>query len=124
MKAEKCVAARLTQCCTRENIHTDLKLNTPFMLPIIAHLLTSGHVYMCFYHLCICAYTCALQTLCVSYGHGLQTESVCRYRTPELFWPPLPMHTILVSGLHVEVCKPRSPGHIPPALWHSAPGFK
>lgn len=92
--------------------------------PLIALLLTSGHKYICFHHLWVCAYTYALQALSVSYGHSLQTESVSRYWTPELFWPPLPMHTILVSGLHVEVCKPRSPGHIPPALWHSAPGFK
>lgn len=95
-----------------------------FMLPLIARILTSEHEYICFHHLWICAYTRALQALTVSYSHSLQTESVSRYRTPELFWPPLPMHTILVSGLHVEVCKPRSPGHIPPALWHSAPGFK
>lgn len=125
MKAEKCVAARLTQCCTGEIICTDHKVNTPpFMLPLTARILTSEHEYICFHHLWICAYTCALQALSVSYSHSLQTESVSRYRTPELFWPPLPIHTILVSGLHVEVCKPRSPGHIPPALWHSAPGFK
>lgn len=72
----------------------------------------------------LCIHMCAADSVCVSYNHGLQTQSVSRYWTPELFWPPLPMCTILVSGLHVDVCKPRSPGHIPPAFRHSAPGFK
>ncbi len=108
----------------RKRTYRSQSKHPTFMLPITPRLLTSGHECMCFHHLWVCAYTCALQVLSVSYGHSLQTESVSRYRTPELFWPPLPMHTILVSGLHVEVCKPRSPGHIPPALWHSAPGFK
>ena len=34
---------------------------------IFAHVLTSGHEYMCFHHLWVCAHTCALQTLCVCY---------------------------------------------------------
>lgn len=126
MKAEKCVAARLTKCRTRQNVRTDLKRRTPLLssCPSSPPSFLSEHEYMCFYKLWVCACTCAMQAVCVSCGHGLQTEFVSRHRTPELFWPPPPMHPILMSALHVEVCKPRSPGHIPPTLWHSAPGLK
>lgn len=58
MKVEKCVAARLTQCCTGE-MYRSQSQHPPFMLPthLIAHLLTSGHEFICFHHLWFCAYT-------------------------------------------------------------------
>lgn len=96
------------------------------MLPLITCLKTPVHWYVRYIDVsitCVCAYTCACR-LSVCHMAAVYKQSVSRYWTPELFWPPLPMHTMQVSGLHVEVCKPRSAGHIPPALWHSAPGFK
>lgn len=125
MKAEKMCGFKVNAVLDgKKRTHRSQSRQPSLMFPLIARLLTSGHEYICFHHLWLCAYTWALQALSVSYGYSLQTEPVSRYWTPELFWPPLPMHTIRVSGLHVEVCKPRSAGHIPPALWHSAPGFK
>lgn len=128
--AKKCVAARLTQCCTGEHVRADLKLCDPLtVLPTAAHVLNfwtrvhvfpspvgPGHIHV---H---CKFSVCANSVC--HMTTVYKQSVSRYRTPELFWPPLPMHTIRVSGLHVEVSKPRSPGQIPPALWHSAPGFK
>lgn len=117
MKAEKCVTARLTQCCTGESKHTPTKCQL-FILPIIAWLTS--------WHDASVSITCGSVhahvhcRLPVSFNYALQTG----YWTPELFWPPLPMCAILVSGLHVEVYKPRSPGRIPSPLWRSALGFK
>lgn len=67
MRAEKCVAARLTQCCIREIMQNYFNLcptphphcPNPFMSPIITQH-PSKHVYMCFHHLHVCAYARSL----------------------------------------------------------------
>lgn len=125
MKAEKYVAARLTQTWAGEKVCADLRPAPPtFMLPLVTCFKTTGHHCVHVSITCGSVHTRVCRRLSVCHMAEVYKQSVSRYWTPELFWPPLPMHTILVSGLHVEVCKPRSPGHIPPALWHSAPGFK
>lgn len=65
MRAENCVAARLTQCCIREIMQNYFNLwphphcPNPFMSPIITQH-PSKHVYMCFHHLHVCAYARSL----------------------------------------------------------------
>lgn len=90
------MAARLTQCCTGKNKHTDPKVSFPLLpliSPIIVCLLTSGLECMCFHHLCKYCRLCLC--LCVCHMAMVYKQSAYRYQTPELFWPLLLMHAIL-----------------------------
>lgn len=125
MKAVKCVAARFTKCCTTQDIPADN--NLPSMLPIFPSPLfwTYIHMFVCAGFACVCV--CVFIWVFVS----VQCLPQC-YRSACVMWSEFTNRESSISedrvysglpswGLHVEVYRQRSSGHILPARWHSAP---
>lgn len=62
MKAEKMCGFKVNAVLDgKKRTHRSQSRQPSLMFPLIARLLTSGHEYICFHHLWLCAYTWALQ---------------------------------------------------------------